>query len=334
MGVDYYNCDNCNEIYADCSNYGSCIVCNADVCYGCSIEIMSEYCFKDHYHREICDKHFDTSTKYLDVVINYKCIEFSIDELLKMKCIDCDTCDNCKVCCGCSVPNKNLIRACTKGNVEMLMESIKEGATLMNNGFLLACQYGHVNIVNELKKDHVSDITPGIKKAFEYRSIDIIKNLMNKDNANSYIKTMFNEYRSDSKFLDSDFEIYKIFKSYGTIDMSFFLVAACKVDDHLLVSKILEDTEFSKDEYEEALSVACKRSKSKCVELLIDKASNYNECMLFACSSDNELLVLRLISLGANNFNECMHMCTYNEKIGKILQKHGASRKHLNKLKN
>lgn len=36
MGVDFYNCDRCGEIYASCSNYGSCEGCDASWCEFCA----------------------------------------------------------------------------------------------------------------------------------------------------------------------------------------------------------------------------------------------------------------------------------------------------------
>ncbi len=352
MGVDYYNCNWCDEIYADCSDYGCCDVqgCGAKVCSNCCSDNMTKYCIVTDYgfsHIDICNEHIEKKIdssddddddddkktyKYKEKTIKISSSKtFKLSEFKKFKCFDCEVCKKCGVCCGCSGPNHNLISACTHGNINKLKISLKKGATAVCRGFLLACQYNHVAIVNELKNTYVSDLIPGIKVALKYKSLDILKNLINKDNVNSCMKMVFNRSGYENNYNpDSSFEIYKIFAGCN-VDLLYFLVGACVVDDYVLVSQILTDKEFSADEYEEALAMACKKTNSKSVELLIDKADNYNECLLVACRTGDEKLVSKLILLGANNFNECMHMC-YNKNIEKILKKSGSTRKYVNNM--
>jgi len=56
MGVDYYNCDICNEIYADCGTYESCQTCGASWCANC----MDEYEIFMIDDEERCDLCFNT----------------------------------------------------------------------------------------------------------------------------------------------------------------------------------------------------------------------------------------------------------------------------------
>jgi hypothetical protein len=35
MGVDYYNCDECGEIFPDCDHYGYCCICDKRLCGSC-----------------------------------------------------------------------------------------------------------------------------------------------------------------------------------------------------------------------------------------------------------------------------------------------------------
>lgn len=56
MGVDYDNCDNCGEIYADCSGYGYCEGCYRSWCVACCKTIKTF-----HYGDEMrCDLCFST----------------------------------------------------------------------------------------------------------------------------------------------------------------------------------------------------------------------------------------------------------------------------------
>ena len=41
MGIDYYNCSNCSTIFADCSDFGSCITCERMWCEECMSGIKS-----------------------------------------------------------------------------------------------------------------------------------------------------------------------------------------------------------------------------------------------------------------------------------------------------
>ncbi len=59
MGVDFYNCHNCNEIYADCGRYGSCEGCEKSWCESCMDDIKSF----DYNDEPRCDLCFLTNVK-------------------------------------------------------------------------------------------------------------------------------------------------------------------------------------------------------------------------------------------------------------------------------
>jgi hypothetical protein len=42
MGVDYYNCEICNEIFADAGHYGHCGKCEATLCGHCYDEMRTK----------------------------------------------------------------------------------------------------------------------------------------------------------------------------------------------------------------------------------------------------------------------------------------------------
>lgn len=53
MGVDYYNCVVCNEIYADCEDYGSCDGCNAS--WGpCCVDDIKTFIFSGESRCTLC----------------------------------------------------------------------------------------------------------------------------------------------------------------------------------------------------------------------------------------------------------------------------------------
>ena len=53
MGVDYDNCANCGEIYADCSNYGSCQGCSQSWCENCRLYIKA-FVYGDDIRCDLC----------------------------------------------------------------------------------------------------------------------------------------------------------------------------------------------------------------------------------------------------------------------------------------
>ncbi len=65
MGVDYYNCELCNEIYADCSDYGSCKICNKNVCPVCYHRDFVYYKLDTDVYWSTCPNHdymYDTDS--------------------------------------------------------------------------------------------------------------------------------------------------------------------------------------------------------------------------------------------------------------------------------
>lgn len=57
MGVDYYNCEFCNEIYADCTDYGSCKICNKSACPNCYYKDFSYYKLDNDVYWSTCGNH-------------------------------------------------------------------------------------------------------------------------------------------------------------------------------------------------------------------------------------------------------------------------------------
>ncbi|PEA25850.1 hypothetical protein CN984_12035 [Bacillus cereus] len=43
MGVDYYNCEVCNEIFSDAGHYGHCGGCEENLCGSCYDEMRKKY---------------------------------------------------------------------------------------------------------------------------------------------------------------------------------------------------------------------------------------------------------------------------------------------------
>lgn len=43
MGIDYYNCEICDEIFNDCGHYGHCGNCEAIMCGHCYDEMSEKY---------------------------------------------------------------------------------------------------------------------------------------------------------------------------------------------------------------------------------------------------------------------------------------------------
>lgn len=74
MGVDYYNCKVCGEIFADCSDYGTCESCYAHWCHSCMREVTTfmfnneercEFCWKDEPKHPKPDVLLDFAVKKL-----------------------------------------------------------------------------------------------------------------------------------------------------------------------------------------------------------------------------------------------------------------------------
>lgn len=61
MGVDYYNCSECNEIYADCGDCGYCEYgyCNYNVCIGCHNDNSTVFDFTSDKDFTICNRHLE-----------------------------------------------------------------------------------------------------------------------------------------------------------------------------------------------------------------------------------------------------------------------------------
>lgn len=47
MGVDYYNCDVCDEIYCDCGHCGTCEECMSGLCGICYDEAVEKFGMED-----------------------------------------------------------------------------------------------------------------------------------------------------------------------------------------------------------------------------------------------------------------------------------------------
>lgn len=57
MGVDYDNCEFCNEIYADCSDYGSCKICKKNACPSCYYNDFNYYKLDNDVYWSTCRNH-------------------------------------------------------------------------------------------------------------------------------------------------------------------------------------------------------------------------------------------------------------------------------------
>lgn len=43
MGIDYFNCPECDEIYPDCGGFITCVKCESWICESCADEVYREY---------------------------------------------------------------------------------------------------------------------------------------------------------------------------------------------------------------------------------------------------------------------------------------------------
>jgi hypothetical protein len=43
MGVDFYSCELCGEVFPDCGAYGHCTGCEATLCEGCRDKMVDKY---------------------------------------------------------------------------------------------------------------------------------------------------------------------------------------------------------------------------------------------------------------------------------------------------
>lgn len=53
MGVDYYNCSHCGEIYADCGTYKSCEHCGGSACANC-MDDVDFFEFQGEHYCDLC----------------------------------------------------------------------------------------------------------------------------------------------------------------------------------------------------------------------------------------------------------------------------------------
>jgi hypothetical protein len=75
MGVNFYNCHICGEIYPDCGNYGSCEGCNKSWCDNCNKKHHSFLYGDDIY----CDLCFGDEPESIDAedMIDFMCTKYN-----------------------------------------------------------------------------------------------------------------------------------------------------------------------------------------------------------------------------------------------------------------
>jgi hypothetical protein len=190
MGVDYYNCDLCKEIYADCGG-GYCDFCRISMCGNCYSNDTTEFQLDEKIEIVICNEHYEKSNlkatvkyfndKYKDHGIRISSNKHFLElmkepECRKCKSTDCDVpknygyhkyeCCVCygrnpeDVCKGClnSSSKKTvakeieLSKACKDGNTEIVSRMIALGAKNLEEGFYKACKYGHLDIFKLLER--------------------------------------------------------------------------------------------------------------------------------------------------------------------------------------
>lgn len=86
MGVDFYNCDICNEIYPDCGKYDTCESCGISWCHICIYhERNDQFMYNGQVYCSICGPRQQVRDPEDDELLEYILMKYNINKDVEIR---------------------------------------------------------------------------------------------------------------------------------------------------------------------------------------------------------------------------------------------------------